>query len=143
MKNSKIIPIVAVAFVVFQSGCASHRRMYSGEALPRDQVAELEIAEDLSIDSIDGKRTLFVAQSGIDGKLSVFEVLPGLHSAKASYRAVGSGGSITSSTDSQTVTFEAVAGGKYMLVGEVIPPQSWRLHVVDVNAKKIITGQFH
>jgi len=81
------------------------------------QTAELELDSSLALEAsltgieIDTKETQFRAQSGVDGKLPVLELLPGWHSIKATFREVGSGTSGFS-----TISFTAVAHGKYKLV---------------------------
>jgi hypothetical protein len=118
MKESKItlkplfsvfrLDIIGIAILIMLvPGCASNR-MYSGPALPSNQVAFLERGSDeLILRSFDGRQNFFL-------NIKEFEILPGKHTVEIGYSDGHS-----HSRNFTTLTFTAKQGTRYVIKSNV------------------------
>jgi hypothetical protein len=123
MKTAQVVRLSLLAWCCFiLAGCETVVRMYPGPAQPSSEVAVLQLGPDVGIFSIDS-RSFDVEQ------IKDIELLPGTHAVKAVYLKLpdereveGDPLSIVGAIRSESplyLVFEAVAGGKYRLIGSL------------------------
>lgn len=113
------------------TGCATSPglRFYPGEARPAESVAQIDVAPEFEVKTVDGQKT----GDGFFGKASgtVLEVLPGHHELVARFYSPFENGTtgVNSSFDKpdrsnyQTLSLDAVAGRRYALQRSTVQGQ--------------------
>ena len=138
MRASSIWAVVVVAMT---AGCmpgVRHIKAYSGDDLPHDQVAEMEVGLGAVLDGVDAMTDLHCGATHCQ-----LRVLPGSHGLTVTMRAMGSvPGTVEVSKAPRTIKVTLQAGHSYFVSCTAAPPGTprlpWGIEVVDQTTKSFV-----
>jgi len=128
--------LTCIAVILLCTGCAAQKRQmkaYEGPVVSPEKVALLKPYLGTILKSIDGNTAYAVTpmRAGLPNLDVDISLLPGVHVLVLGYELYGVN-SYGHSVGTQTVSFEAVAGRRYLLSGHV-EGDTWRAQVEDVT----------